>query len=767
MKGNWHLLTIGALVGFYASRVNALHAYGVALIWLVAMFQTKRIKRGHICVILVVCIFFSYYYFPRLSPLDNIDNQPTITMFGKIDSEVDHKNDRTSFVFLEANTKEKILVTSFHNDYDGDKSPSVPTKWQTGTTCQISGAKTIPPSSNNPGQFNYQQYLAQQKIHYQVTVTEPKNIVCDDSFSMRGSIYQYRQKIVETIDKKLSSTSAMWMQSLLFGKVDALPDSVVELFRDWNLSHLLAISGLHIGVLGSFLYFSLLRTGIATKTTSHYLIAVLLIFYPFLTGGSPSVWRAVLMMIIGFVCCKQHKLLTIVDLVSVIFLLLLLGNREIIYQIGFQYSFVVTYSLILSRRILSRYKKYFTVVFLVSMISMVSVLPIQISHFYTFQPLALLINVLFVPYFTTFVMPFLFFFFISLYLFPQSFLSLLDSIFVFIQDKMITLLFTVNDFFSAPIIVGELPIFSFLAFYLLFFAMMRSFDQKRYRKALVNTTCLTFLCIFLLVRPYLNPYGTVTMLDIGQADALVIELPYRKAVIIYDVGGTMMNDFQTPSDRVYRQVIKPYLYSRGIRKIDAIFLSHAHHDHIGSVPFLLDDFLVDLVITSEYFAMSKDLSTVFTDNNQTIITATQNDRIIINEHLFTVLSPAFDWQDKNDNSLVLLTEFGSLTWLLTGDITSIVEQNIIKSYPDLIIDVLRVPHHGSQTSTSEPFLGALQPQIALISVGENNRFQHPNAEVLKRLEDRDIPIYRTDVHGAIQYIFQESEQGGTFLPFIP
>lgn len=271
----------------------------------------------------------------------------------------------------------------------------------------------------------------------------------------------------------------------------------------------------------------------------------------------------------------------------------------------------------------------------------------------------------------------------------------------------------------------------------------------------------------LLVRPYLNPFGKITMLDIGQADALVVQLPHKKGVILYDVGGSFTNDFSSSSDRLYQQVIKPYLFYEGISKIDAIIISHEDHDHIGSLAYLIEDFTVDHLITSQYFQWPDGLKEKldYYQVEHQMITSRQS--FDIAGQTFVSLGPTKDWLDRNDNSLVLYTTFANKPWLLTGDISENVEVDLIHQYPNLEIDILSVAHHGSSTSSGLLFLDALNVKTALISAGRNNRFQHPHDEVIERLLDLDVEIYRTDHHGAVQFIYHEQQSSVTFLPFLP
>src|SRR5699024_4092333 len=275
----------------------------------------------------------------------------------------------------------------------------------------------------------------------------------------------------------------------------------------------------------------------------------------------------------------------------------------------------------------------------------------------------------------------------------------------------------------------------------------------------------TALLIIITCRPYLSPAVTVTMLDIGQGDAIVIELPYRQGVILIDAGAKMSFENDTVSDAAFKQIIRPYLYSRGISEVDAAFISHEDTDHMGSLQYIIENKMVNAVVVSEYYSFSEQMTATLSDNGTAIVRVSPEEAITIADQTFYVLAPSRDKASTNENSLVLYTAMGGKTWLFTGDIGSGTERELINAYPELQADVLKVAHHGSSTSTDPEFLENVQPEYGLISAGENNMYGHPHKAVLDKLEKENIRIIRTDQNGAIQFYFYGSE--GTFLTYLP
>ncbi|GGM31104.1 DNA internalization-related competence protein ComEC/Rec2 [Paraliobacillus quinghaiensis] len=761
MRGDWNLIVISVIIGVVAVTLNFLFIYAIFAIWLYLLYQYKRIKFPHLILMIIACFISSLYYYP-INIQDNMSLKQNSVIEGVILSEVEETTTSTSFIFQEKKSEQKLSVTYFKDPkYHSDQT----TSWKTGATCSLQGQVVSPPISKNPGQFNYRKHLKKQAINYQLTLGSVTDLECENS-SVRQYFYNLRKDIKTDIETKISSFSSAWIQALLLGQDNLIEDADIELFQRWNLSHLLAISGLHVGLISGFIYFIFTKTGMLTREKAYFVLIVLLLIYPFLSGGSPSVWRAVLMSVLGIIVLSNNHKIGLTDIISIVFLLCLIINKEIIFQLGFQFSFIVTLAILLSRKFLMRSNKKLEIIFRISFISTVSVLPLQLAHFYFINPLAILLNLFIVPYFTLIVMPLLFVLFISSYVTP--FIStLIDTSFELIHQFVLTLIRGIDDIFYYPWVIGEIPFGYFIPYYSFLIFLFIALNKNKKSNIIFPGILLVGLMIWIACRPYLNPYGTVTMLDVGQGDAIVIELPYRKGVVLIDAAGTMQNDFTTPSDRTYKQIIKPFLYSKGIGKIDAVILSHADHDHIGSVSYLIKEFAVQNIITSPYFIPPEPLSQILEEEKQTITAIVAGQQVTIDNQAFKIIHPDSNHYSKNDNSLVILSNIGGLTWLFTGDISKEVEINLTHLYPNLTVDVLKVAHHGSNSSSVKDFLNKVKPDISLISVGENNRYNHPHKEVMDRLLKKSNIIYRTDLQGAIQYTFKDNGEQGTFSTFLP
>ncbi|UFT97836.1 DNA internalization-related competence protein ComEC/Rec2 [Radiobacillus kanasensis] len=754
IKGYWHWLAFAALIAALTATFDTYSLLGIFLLWLAWVHY----KHSHLRAFLVLLLLFTFVLFfwfdstPKSSPPQTSTSS---TFQGKIVSIEARKADRYTFVIEEEN-KQKTMITIFPENREDLRKNLSTIKY--GAICRMEGKKEIPDGSRNPGQFDYRKYLEQDGIYFQVT--NPVSFKCMGSSHLEY-LYSVKEKWIGYIERYDSFTSA-WLQALLLGDDSALPDETIELFRRWGLSHLLAISGLHVGLLIGMVYLALIKIGQVTKEKAQLGILFLLPFYAFLAGGEPSIWRASSMVILAIMLQRFHVKYPVSDIISVVFIFLLLTDATMIRNIGFQFSFLVTFSILLSKKWLESTSSLL-VVLRISLIAQLCVLPLQAFHFYSFNPLSVLINVMVVPYFSFIVMPFVVVLFLLVILLPWVGI-LLQHLFTGLHQTVIQCLYAIDEFAYIPWVTGKLSLpFIFLLF-ICFIFMMQAQLRKSHNRAFLCGCIFVLLLVIHSMLPYLNPKGTLTMLDIGQGDCFVLELPYRQGVIIIDAAGkrTITNEV---TDQTFTQVIRPFLQAKGIRTIDAIIISHNDLDHVGSVPFLLQHFNVKSIWTSPFFELEPALKNGLQKQKIQVKSVEKGEVFYIQGQSFYTFHPDKDLGEKNRNSLVLFFELGGLDWLFTGDIGVEEEKKITTDYSDLHVDILKVAHHGSKTSTSEQLLQRTKPKMALISVGQDNRYGHPNQDVIQRLKKYDVSIMRTDLNGAIMYEFKKEE--GTFFKYIP
>ncbi len=754
MRGRLHLPLIAMILGAMISQSKGVTAFvliGISLYWII------NLKNARAGALLLLCSVFGYYYFTP-SVIPSVSSNP-VHIIGQISSPI-AETPHTLQVRLKKeipSKKSNVLLTYFKSEDENKEFQSyLRKKWRYGAECTLNSPQELLKEARNPGEFDYRGYMADQNVEAQIIISEKASMSCQGE-SWVDQLYEWRSMMQNKMKESVSAEAYPWMNALLFGETSDLNEETAEWFRNWGLSHILAISGLHVGLISGMIFIILFRSGAVTLEHSRFLLFIFLPVYCFIAGGSASVLRAVLMAVFALLFMHRNLKISGTDLVSLAaFCLLLLAPNQL-RQIGFQFSFLVTFAIVLSLPVLSQTPNKLHASAKISLICQLSILPLQIHYFYECNPLTLLANLLVVPYFSVVVIPLCIILFLLALLFSPLAYSASDSFFQ-LHSFILECLQKLTDPFLIKWVIGEITPPWILVYYLFFSFMMIAWNHGKLKHAFIwgAGACLT-IGAFASV-PYAVNQGRVTMLDIGQGDAFVLELPYRKGVIMIDAAGLppfMVNPKQTEEN-----IIRPYLKSRGISHLDALMISHHDTDHSGSVDPLVEDFDVDWLIVSPYYSVIPELK-----DKVKVMRVNAGDRIKLKGQLFSVLNPEHDAHDPNDNSVVLYTEAGGKSWLFTGDLSTRMEEKVMENYPKLRVDVLKVGHHGSHTSSSDQWISQLKPEFGLISAGVNNRYGHPHQEVVDRLQENGVKLWRTDQSGAVQFKF--SRQSGTFSAFLP
>ena len=447
---------------------------------------------------------------------------------------------------------------------------------------------------------------------------------------------------------------------------------------------------------------------------SYFIISIFLIFYAFLTNFTPSVLRAVLLYIFNKIDKK--------NLILLIASLMLFYNPYYIYNVGFLFSFIISFYLIYFGNLTNKFNNYFIKLFMTSTICFIASIPIMINNFYYINITSPLINIMFVP-------------FISLIIFPLSLITLvfpiLDNILFFLLNIMESLTLFFNNF-NINLTMAKMNIYIFIIYYLIITLI---FIKPKYFYVLI------FILIIHNNIKYFNKNSYLTILDVGQGDSILLEIKDKN--ILIDTGGNMFSDYNIAKNKLI-----PYFKSLGIKKINYLILTHGDYDHMGESINLINNFKVDNVIFNHdgYNELELDLIKVLDDKNIKYYKGLK--QLNINNNVIYFLNKEL-YDNENDNSSVIYTELSGYNFMFMGDASSTTEKEIIDKYNLPDIDVLKVGHHGSRTSSSIEFINEINPEYSIISVGKNNRYGHPNKEVLDALEESKI--YRTDEDGSIMF----------------
>lgn len=596
--------------------------------------------------------------------------------------------------------------------------------------------------ARNEGGFNYRRYLNSKNIYGTITVNE--NCLELKKEGKIGFISKIKQHIENTFLMLLPGNYAGIINGMLNGQTKGVSEDILEDFKNSGVTHLLAVSGSNIAYIIMFL--SLTSNKIFGKYMSYYVIIVSIIIFIFVSGASASVARAGIMAILNIIAVLLSKKSNTLNNIFFSALILLCINPLTLYDVGFILSFVGTFGIVTISKVLTDYiKKYLKNKFVsetigITLSAQIMLTPIMIYYFNTFSLISLITNFLIVP--------------ISGFLTTLGFITVLISIFSIKIARIVAyaiysltyFMFCVTNFFGniswANLIIPTPKIWMMLTYYVLLFIFIKYVNCRKKAFVVIGIIAILYVCIIKIPRNYIK----VNMIDIGQGDSTYIETKNRKVILI-DGGGTEGSDYD-----VGENILLPYILDQGKMVVDLVIVSHPHEDHIEGIFTLLEKIKVKKVLISENVdntELGAKLIKLCKSKKTEVIRVAKGDDFVIDGIEFSIIFPSRKDNEENLNNMSILMkmEYSGVKILFTGDLEKEKEEHI---KGDLTADILKVGHHGSTTSTSEKFLKKVMPQIALISVGEDNSYGHPNQKVLDRLKKYNVKVYRTDIDGEIK-----------------
>ena len=589
--------------------------------------------------------------------------------------------------------KEKLIVyiSNIENIELGDK-------------VVVKGKYTLPKKATIPNNFDYQKYLYNNHIFYIMYAKELKIIKKNQNITFKIKKY--------ILDKTSNYTNNGYLNAFIIG--DKTDLEFYETYQNNGISHLFALSGMHISMLSLIIY------KLVNKFKHKDLIVImLLLFYITLTNFSASILRTIIFFIILKLNKKLDLNISTKNALLITLSIIMIYNPLIVFDIGFQYSGLVTFGLIVSTKY---YKKnYFYNLFITSFIALLFSVPITLYNNYELNLLSILNNLINVPLITFVIYP------LSLLTFLLKFLEPIYNLTI----NLLEFINNISSIFSLNIIVPKVHIIFYLIYYLLIYLYIES-NNKKY---------ILIACLYLLsfkLKQFIDCNNYVYYLDVGQGDSSLII--YNDIVVMNDTGGT--SNYNVSSGCI------KLLKSLGYSHIDYLILTHGDFDHMGDSIYLINNYKVKNVVLNNDSFNELETNLIKELKNKKIKYYQNVEKIPISNNIITILNTE-EYDNENDNSNVIYIELNNYKFMFMGDAGVDKEKDILERYNISNIDVLKVGHHGSKTSSSKSFINKINPKYSIISVGKNNRYGHPNKEVLNNIDHSKI--YRTDEDGSIMF----------------
>jgi competence protein ComEC len=585
----------------------------------------------------------------------------------------------------------------------------------------------LPQGRRNPGGRDMRAYLMAQGIYYTAAGVDAQAVILEKGASdLYGSLLSVRAALERSIGTSFNAQTSSVVKGLVLGDKKDIDVTTYEAFKDTGLAHLLAVSGLHVSYFVMLVIFLLRPAPVPVKFG---VLALFLVAYCAVVGFTASIVRASVMALMltgSYWAQERYDMLTATAAGA---LIILLADPFQLFDIGFQLSFAAVTAIAMlgppMMRALRRLPKWLSATAAISASATLGTLPLTVSYFGRFSLITLPANILIVPLIGV---P-------TLTGFASALLGLISPYaalpFAFVTTVVLgAAVFVIKLMALLPFASINVPwsnMTIMIAYVAALFVASQYFLWKPKYKAILASALLALgVACVLVSNVSAQNRLEITMLDVGNAESIVISSGTKHYLV--DCAG---NDYGYDQGR---NIILPYLYYKGVTKLDGIFISHTHTDHIGGLKGVLDGITVDVVYAGA--GAQEDLSALAGDTP--IIALCEGDKLMLGDLTLEICS------DDTDSLVMLLTR-GAFSMLFTGDIEMAGEAEL-----DIArgVTVLKVAHHGSDTSTGALLLDRIRPSIALISC-DPGYYGHPSPEVLRRLEQVGASVFRTDECGAI------------------
>ncbi len=714
-----------------------------------------------------------------------LEKHPTVRLEGRLVST--ERNDGRRFVFRLADCRlsppggNAVALPAFvHLSCSGEAfmslsaQPPLP-----GDTVHAVGALRSPPDLRNPDVFNYRAWQERRGIAANMSVRSADAVVFSPPSGRRsfrdilaGAGERLRRYAERTFDSVMDARSAALNRSIFLGQTERLDRAVRRDFTQCGLAHIFAVSGLNVAMV-AWVLDTVLRLFQMRPTRRSAVLILCSVGFCAMVGFQPSVVRATVMfcalMLIPFL---RYKIEPMSALAAAALVLLGLTPRAL-WDAGFQMSFLCMLSIILLKSPLDawwsldaergserrkRWARVWNHRFLpgltILLAAQIGAIPLLAGLFHMLPLTGLAATVPAAPLVWAVMAGSLLLLGVSVFV-PPLVMWIGNALELFNHSLLWIVREAARNFPLAAVFMPAWPVWFIVLYYAFLYgwvvlphAPSPFFEKKQRARLALGAAVIAAVVVWapIVLRSLNAAPLQATFLDVGQGDCCVVELPG---------GATVLVDAGDYSVRAGERMVVPFLESRGIDYLDAVIVTHPDADHIGGLPAVFNDLVVEWLLEGPAINPTS-IYQRLTDAARR--EGARQDRVFAGDRIempsgaqIRFLHPPRQaaYSQRNNLSLVLKIEAGSCWILIAGDIEAEAERDLLASGADLACDVLKVAHHGAASATSDAWIARTRPRLAVISCGAGNPFGHPSPEVLERLTSAGATVLRTDRDGAI------------------
>lgn len=664
---------------------------------------------------------------------------------------------------------EKMRFSHFIQTGTNVKELNVP---HIGANISVMGKITVPTGAMNTGGFDYSRYLKGDNIFFQCEISLDDLEVIEYIERPLHIWTKFRSKCIDAFDEAFPAEEVGVLKAFVLGDKTSLSSDVEEAFSSSGLSHILAVSGLHVVAFAKAITEILSRSS-KSKRKQMVASSIAGVFFVLFTGASVSAIRAGVMCVAAYFAKLIYRKADSISVLAEVAAVFCLINPHVVYDASFMLSFSATAGIltltdsvmVLFRPVttkLNREKRLHRVaseginIFCVGIAAQIFVTPLLVYMFNGFSIMSVIATVVINPILSPMLILGVTFTALS---FVSSSVALpVGVVICFLAKVSIYIAEFFGGFAFSKIAFGVITPFLLLLYAAVVATLIFAIRKKKLH-FITSLMCTTCLLIVYTISALVN-YNTaqVSFINVGNGDCALIKAPGNCDILI-DAGGN------AKSETSGKYIIAPYLIKNGVTDIEYVVLSHTHTDHVNGLLGLFDIMEIGHIIMPYNAEHTEEFEKIVKKAQEYNIPVTyfiNGDELKINDHMkITAITPDAKQylvsKDANDSCLTVRLDYGEMSFLFTGDITSDIEGYILDYYSDMLdVDVLKVAHHGSGSSSCQEFIDAVSPDYSYIPVGKNS-YGHPSQNVIDRLLQSGSQVYSANIHRDVTFYFNQEK----------